>query len=74
MSALCVGIAGYTSYVLILGAMAFVSDVTYVAAFRQLGVPIGVVVGAWGLSESVSSPRWVGTGLCTVGLLMIVVG
>jgi drug/metabolite transporter (DMT)-like permease len=69
-----VGIGGYASYILVLVAMAFVSDVTYVAGFRQLGVPLSLAVGAWALSERISAPRAVGVALCAVGLLMIAVG
>lgn len=72
--ALVVGIFGYASYILILAAMAFVDDVTYVAAFRQLGIPLAIFVGMALLREPLSAPRVVGGALCTVGLLLIAAG
>jgi drug/metabolite transporter (DMT)-like permease len=69
--ALIVGIFGYTSYILILLAMGYVTDVTYVAGFRQLGIPLALAVAALGLRERMTLPRVVGGALCTVGLVLI---
>lgn len=69
--AILVGLASYASYILILAAMGFVNDVTYVAGFRQLGIPLALLIGTVGLRESVSRPRWTGAALCTAGLLLI---
>ena len=69
--AVAVGIFGYASYILVLGSMAFVQDVTYVAAFRQLGVPLALAVGTVILREPLTAPRATGGALCTIGLLLI---
>lgn len=71
--ALAVGIFGYASYILVLASMAFVDDVTYVAAFRQLGVPLALLVGLVILREPLSAPKLVGGALCSVGLLLIAI-
>lgn len=73
LEALFVGVAGYASYILVLGAMAFVSDVTYVAGFRQLSVPLAAAVGVLWLGDRMSPPRLAGIGLCSLGLLLIAV-
>ena len=72
LPAFAVGIGGYASYILVLVAMAFVDNVTYLAGFRQLSVPLAVGVGFLFLRERVSGPRLAGVALCTAGLIMIV--
>lgn len=70
-AALTVGILGYGSYILILWSMAYVTDVTYVAGFRQIGVPLSLLAGARILGERITGPRLLGGGLCSFGLLLI---
>ncbi|MDJ0867313.1 MAG: hypothetical protein QNK03_14480 [Myxococcota bacterium] len=72
--AFAVGAGMFASYTLVLVAMAFARDVTYVVAFRQLSVPLGAVVGVAWLGEPRSAPKWVGVGLASVGLLLVALG
>jgi drug/metabolite transporter (DMT)-like permease len=68
------GAGMYVGYALVLGAMAFVSDVSYVVGFRQLSVPLGALVGVYLLGEPGPPAKWVGVGLCFVGLLLVAFG
>jgi len=73
-SALIAGIGIYLAYGLALTAMAHVSDVSYVAAFRQLSIPIGAAGGIFLLKEPCYGPRV--AGVCTIlaGLLLVGLG
>lgn len=68
------GAAMYLGYALVLGSMAFVSDVSYVVGFRQLSVPLGALVGVRLLGEPGPPAKIVGVGLCFAGLLLVAVG
>ncbi|MBU6230754.1 MAG: hypothetical protein KGQ93_13860, partial [Cyanobacteria bacterium REEB459] len=59
------------AYGLSLTAMAFVSNVSYVAAFRQLSIPIGTVLGRVLLQEPCPAPRLLGTAIILVGLILV---
>ncbi len=65
------GLTIYLSYGLVLLAMAHVRDVSYVAGFRQVGIPLGALVGVLVLRERLSRRRALGVGLVTVGALMV---
>ncbi len=69
-----VGLCIYASYVLVLVAFAHVEDVSYAAAFRQVSVPLGALVGIRFLRERTSNPKLAGIALTTVGLLLVVLG
>jgi drug/metabolite transporter (DMT)-like permease len=62
------------TYSLVLLAMAFVDDVSYVAAFRQLSIPIGAVLGMTLQREPRYRPKIVGIVTVFVGLLMVGLG
>lgn len=59
------------TYALILLAMAYVSNVSYLLAFRQLSIPIGAALGMLAGKETVSSPKLVGVGVVVAGLVLI---
>ena len=61
-------------YSLVLIAMSFVKNVSYVVAFRQLSIPIGVILGAVILKERMYPLRVVGTAILFVGLVLVAVG
>jgi len=71
---LWVGLGIAVAYGLVLVAMAFVADVSYVVAFRQLSVPLAAAVGVFWLGEAAALPRTVGVGLVTAGLVLVAVG
>ncbi len=74
LPALGVGIGIYLAYGLVLISMAYVSDVSYVVAFRQLSVPLGALVGVWLLREPRSIPKAVGVALAFVGVVLVGAG
>jgi drug/metabolite transporter (DMT)-like permease len=65
------GIGSYAAYALVLIAMLHASDVSYVAGFRQLSVPIGAAVGILWLGEHLNVGRALGLLAMLIGLLLI---
>ncbi|MCV6589263.1 MAG: EamA family transporter [Marinobacterium sp.] len=59
------------TYLLVLWSMQYVDNVSYVVAFRQLSIPIGVGLGVWLLSESAHRPKLTGVGLICIGLVTV---
>jgi uncharacterized membrane protein len=59
------------TYGLVLIAMAFVTNIAYLAAFRELSIPIGAVLGISLQKESAHRPKIIGVGIVLVGLLLI---
>ena len=68
------GVGIYLTYSLVLVSMAFVRDVSYVVAFRQLSIPIGVVFSFFVLKEKLPAPKIVGTLLMFAGLVLVGTG
>lgn len=68
-----VGCVSYASYILVLVAMTLVRDVSYVAAFRQLGIPLSVAAGALLLRERFGAPRLAGAAVIFLGLVLVAV-
>jgi drug/metabolite transporter (DMT)-like permease len=62
------------TYGLVLLAMAYVSNVSYVIAFRQLSIPIGAALGILVRKETASPPKLVGIALVFIGLVLAAVG
>ena len=69
----CTGIFAGLAYALVLAAMPYVSNVSFVQAFRQLSLPVGMLFGVIFLKEKCSSPRIVGVVLTLAGLMLSVV-
>ena len=74
LPAAAVGIGIYLAYGLVLTSMAYVSEVSYVVAFRQLSVPLGALVGVWWLGEARSVPKACGVGLTFLGAVLVGMG
>ena len=68
------GFGIYLTYTLVLISMAFVKDVTYVVAFRQLSIPLGVVLSVFLLKEKTHVPKFAGAFLMFVGLALVSLG
>jgi uncharacterized membrane protein len=68
------GASIYAGYTLVLVAMAFVSNVSYVVAFRQVSVPLGALVGVLALRDSPHVPKLVGVATMFVGLVLVGLG
>ena len=62
------------AYGLVLLAMAFVSNVSYVSAFRQISLPIGVFLGMVVHREPKVLPRIAGLVIILAGLMVIALG
>lgn len=73
-TAFLTGFAIFFSYTLVLMAMAFARNVSYVVAFRQMSVPIGVALGVIALKKPLRAPKIVGVCAVTVGLILVGVG
>lgn len=65
------GILAGCGYVLVLTAMTMVDNVSYVQAFRQMSLPVGVIAGIVFLKEKPGAPRLAGVGLVIAGLVAV---
>ena len=70
--ALRMGFIICSTYILVLYSMAFVENVSYVTAFRQLSIPIGAVMGILIRKEKASAPKLIGIALVISGLVLSV--
>jgi drug/metabolite transporter (DMT)-like permease len=68
------GLVITSTYALVLVAMAYVRDVSYVFAFRQLSIPIGAGLGILLRGEPASPPKLTGIALVVLGLIMAGLG
>jgi len=59
------------TYGLVLVAMAHATNVSYVAAFRQLSIPLGALLGITVQREPWHTPKLVGIGCVLLGLVLI---
>ncbi len=59
------------TYGLVLASMAYVTNVSYVAAFRQLSIPLGTLLGLVVQGEPRYPPKVIGTGLVFTGLVCL---
>ena len=69
---LITGICSALAYGLVLIAMGVVSNVSYVQAFRQLSLPLGVLAGIVFLKENPAKPKLAGVALIVIGLVLTV--
>ncbi len=68
------GIAMYLTYGIVLVSMNYVRDVSYVAAFRQLSIPVGAVLGMIFLKEPKYAPKVAGITVIFTGLVLVGTG
>ena len=64
----------YLGYTLVLVAMGFVTNVSYVVAFRQISIPLGALVGVFALKEPRYRPKFVGVMVMFLGLMLVAKG
>ncbi len=69
-----VGAGMYVTYPLVLISMAFVANVSYVVAFRQISLPIGVVCGVWIFKEPGYALKFFGITIIFLGLVLVATG
>ncbi|MEQ9546225.1 MAG: EamA family transporter [Marinobacter sp.] len=73
-STMAAGVLILGTYALVVWAMAYADDVSYVVAFRQISIPIGVALGWYFLEEPLHSPKILGVVIILAGLLLVVLG
>jgi drug/metabolite transporter (DMT)-like permease len=69
-----VGFLSALTYALVLAALAFVKDVSYANAFRQLSIPLGALLGMWLVKEPRYFPKLTGIAIMLIGLVLIMLG
>jgi drug/metabolite transporter (DMT)-like permease len=62
------------TYVLVLIAMAYARNVSYVVAFRQISIPLGAILGITILKEPGYRPKIVGVFVIFTGLVLVGIG
>lgn len=67
-----VGIFTGVAYLLVLWAMGMVTNVSYLQAFRQLSLPLGVAMGIIFLHEKFTMPKVIGVMMIVFGLVLTV--
>jgi len=73
-SGTAMGLAIYLTYTLVLISMGFVDNVSYVVAFRQISIPLGVLMGVLFLKEPGHRPKFVGVFIMFAGLVLVGTG
>ncbi len=71
---LLAGIGIYLAYSMVLIAMGFVTNVSYVVAFRQLSIPLGAIFGITLLKEPHYPAKILGVTGMFVGLVLVALG
>jgi len=66
-----VGVISFAAYGLVLLAMKFVDNVSYVVAFRQISILFTVVVGIMFLKERFYPPKIAGAVITMIGLILV---
>ena len=74
VAAASTGIGIYLTYGLVLMAMNYVTNVSYVAAFRQLSIPMGALFGMVLLKEPRYYPKIIGVTMIFIGLILVALG
>lgn len=68
------GGAIYVTYSMVLISLAFVRNVSYVVAFRQISIPLGTALGILVLRESRYLPKIIGVVVIFIGLVLVGLG
>lgn len=68
------GIIITSAYGLVLASMAYVSNVSYVAAFRQLSIPLGAIIAVFAFKEPAHTPKLIGISIVFSGLILVALG
>jgi drug/metabolite transporter (DMT)-like permease len=74
LTAALAGVLILAAYGLVLAAMAYVRDVSYVSAFRQVSIPLGAILGMAVEKEKAYPPKIAGIVLIAVGLALVAGG
>lgn len=74
LSGMLTGVIIMATYGLVLASMAYVRDVSYVSAFRQLSIPIGALLGLTLQREARYRPKLAGIAVISIGLILVGIG
>lgn len=69
-----IGVVIYAAYTLVLIAMNYATNVSYVVTFRQLSIPLGAALGMVILDEPRYPPKMAGIALTFAGLVLVGLG
>lgn len=67
------GVFASSTYILVLLSMNYVTNVSYVQVFRQLGLPVGLAAGTFFLKERCTATKCCGVALILLGLCVSLV-
>jgi drug/metabolite transporter (DMT)-like permease len=70
-AAVITGVGIYLGWGLVLISMNFVTNISYVAAFRQLSIPLGAMFGMVFLKEPRYRPKLIGIVAIFIGLVLV---
>jgi len=73
-AAVLAGVLLAGGYALVLVSMAFVANVSYVVAFRQVSIPLGAALGILVMHERACAPKLTGVAVILVGLVLVALG
>jgi drug/metabolite transporter (DMT)-like permease len=73
-SSLVKGTGILVTYALVLISMGYVTNVSYVVAFRQLSIPIGLILGMLFLKEIAYRPKIAAVVLLFAGVVLVGLG
>jgi len=68
------GLAIHMTYTLVLISMSMVENVSYIVAFRQVSIPVGVILGVYIFKEPRTLPKITGVILMFSGVVLVSVG
>ncbi len=74
LSSIIMGAGIFLTYSLALLSMGYVSNVSYVVAFRQFSIPLGLVFGILFLKEQISGPKITAVALLFTGVILVALG
>ena len=67
---LLAGACASATYMLVLLSMHYVTNVSYVQVFRQMGLPFGMLAGIFILKEKCAAIKFIGCALIVIGLAL----
>ena len=67
------GFSAALAYLLVLVAMFYVTNVSFVQAFRQLSLPVSAALGFIVLKEKISALRLISLAMIMAGLILCVI-
>ena len=70
---LLAGVCASATYMLVLLSMHYVTNVSYVQVFRQMGLPFGMLAGIFILKEKCAAIKFIGCALIVIGLVLTTV-